>query len=118
VEHFPVPALAPMTGRKQACITGKMPYDDGSNSSPNGTRKQSSGLASLVQAEKLMQIAFILPCTMLIGWGAGWWVDKHFHQDWATITGLVFGLVAGMVSVVRMALAAGGPTKGSTRGGK
>jgi ATP synthase protein I len=92
--------------------TSRVPYDDGSHSGSNGERKQSSGLASLVQAEKLMQIAFILPCAMLVGWGAGWWIDKHFHQEWATIAGLVFGLVAGMVSVIRMALGAGAPAKG------
>ena len=92
-----------------------MPYDDGSHSGPDGQRKQSSGIASLVQAEKLAQIAFILPCAMLLGWGAGWWIDKHFHQEWATITGLVLGLVAGMVSVIRMALGAGKP---AVKGGK
>jgi F0F1-type ATP synthase assembly protein I len=74
---------------------------------PDAGRKKSAGIASLVQAEKLTQIAFILPCAMLVGWGAGWWVDRHFHVEWATITGLVIGLIAGMVSVVRMALGAG-----------
>jgi F0F1-type ATP synthase assembly protein I len=73
------------------------------------TSRQSAGIASLVQAERLMQIAFLLPCAMLIGWGAGWWVDNHFHTEWATIAGLVLGLVAGMVSVIRMALGAGNP---------
>jgi F0F1-type ATP synthase assembly protein I len=70
-------------------------------------RRDSGGVASLVQAEKLMQIAFLLPCAMLIGWGAGWWLDHHFQMHWATIAGLVFGLIAGMVSVIRMALGAG-----------
>lgn len=69
--------------------------------------KHSGALSGLVQAESLMQIALVLPCAMLIGWGAGWWVDDHFHSQWATLAGLVLGLVAGMVSVVRMALSAG-----------
>ena len=69
--------------------------------------KGSSGLQSLVQAEKLMQIAFVLPCAMVIGWGAGWWVDHHFHSHWATITGIILGIAAGMLSAIRMALAAG-----------
>jgi len=82
--------------------------------SDSGSRKGgSSGLASLVQAERLMQIAFILPCAVLIGWGAGWWIDDHFHTHWATIAGLMLGIAAGMVSAVRMALAAGNsPSKG------
>ncbi len=74
------------------------------------------GLATLVQAERLMQIAFVLPCALLIGWGAGWWVDHHFHWHWATIAGLILGMAAGMVSVVRMALAAGAPP--ANRSGK
>lgn len=69
--------------------------------------KQSSGLASLVQAERLMQIALVLPCALLIGWGAGWWIDDHFHTHWAAIAGLILGIAAGMVSAVRMALGAG-----------
>jgi F0F1-type ATP synthase assembly protein I len=77
--------------------------------------KKSSGLESLVQAEQLMQIAFILPCAALIGWGLGWLVDRQFHSSWATLAGLIFGLIAGMVSVIRMALSAGNPP---TRGGK
>jgi ATP synthase protein I len=75
--------------------------------STKSSKGSSSGLQSLVQAEKLLQIAFVLPCAMLIGWGAGWWVDNHFHTHWASIAGLVLGIAAGMVSAIRMALAAG-----------
>ncbi len=77
--------------------------------------RDSGGVASLVQAEKLMQIAFVLPCAMLIGWAGGWWVDHHFSTHWAMIAGLILGLVAGMVSVIRMALAAGNPPAKRTK---
>jgi F0F1-type ATP synthase assembly protein I len=63
-------------------------------------------MRSLVQAEKVMQIAFVLPCAMLLGWGLGWCVDHYFHCSWATVVGLVLGLVAGMVSVIRTAVTA------------
>jgi ATP synthase protein I len=87
------------------------------NGSSGGRRDRSSGgLQSLIQAEKLMQIAFLLPCALLIGWGIGWWIDHHFHTHWATIAGLIFGLVSGMVSVIRMALSAGNPN--SNKGSK
>ena len=90
-----------------------MPENPGSN----GSRpRDTGGLSSLVQAEKLMQIAFMLPCATLIGWGLGWWIDRHFGTHWATIAGLIFGLVAGMVSVIRMALSAGNTSR--PRGGK
>jgi ATP synthase protein I len=64
------------------------------------------GLHSLVQAERVMQIAFVLPCAMLFGWGLGWCVDHFLHVGWATIVGLVLGLIAGMVSVIRTAVSA------------
>jgi ATP synthase protein I len=68
--------------------------------------KRSSGLQSVVQAERLMQIAFVLPCAMVVGWGAGWCVDHFFHTSWATFAGLIFGIIAGMVTAIRMAMAA------------
>jgi len=83
-----------------------MPFNNPSPDSRTPAKK-SSGLASLVQAERLMQIALVLPCALLIGWGAGWWIDDHFHTHWAAIAGLILGIAAGMVSAIRMALAAG-----------
>jgi ATP synthase protein I len=73
---------------------------------PDSERKpqKSPGLHSLVQAEKVMQIAFILPCAMVLGWGAGWCVDHFLHTHWATFAGLIFGIVAGMVTAIRMAM--------------
>ncbi len=65
-----------------------------------------SGLfAAWVQAEKLMQIAFVLPCAAFIGWLAGVWLDGRFHQTWIDIAGIVFGSVSGLVYVVRLVLA-------------
>jgi len=80
--------------------------------SGRGSGKDGGGLSSLVQAEKLMQIAFLLPCAALIGYGIGWWIDHHFGTHWGTIAGLVFGLIAGMVSVIRMALLADNTPRG------
>jgi ATP synthase protein I len=76
---------------------------------PQDGLSRSSFTSSLVQAERLLQIAFILPCAMLIGWGAGWWLDHHFHMHWATLVGLIVGIAAGMLSAIRMALDAGNP---------
>jgi hypothetical protein len=70
-------------------------------------RKTSAGLEGLVQAEKLMQIALLLPSSALIGWLAGAWADNHFHHSWIGIAGCVFGGISGLVYVVRLALASG-----------
>jgi ATP synthase protein I len=80
-----------------------IPEDKSRSQSPRGG---SGGVNSLVQAERLMQIAFVLPCAMIVGWGAGWCIDHFFHTSWATFTGLIFGIIAGMVTAIRMAMAA------------
>ena len=67
-------------------------------------KKFSSGFDSLVQAEKLLQIAFVLPSATLIGWAMGAWADSHFHQRWIAIVGLFFGSISGLVYVIRMAM--------------
>jgi ATP synthase protein I len=74
-------------------------------------RKQPSGLSLYVQAEKMLQIAFVLPCAVVIGWVLGAWADKWLHQSWITIAGVVLGCVSGLVFVIRMALAAEKSTK-------
>jgi F0F1-type ATP synthase assembly protein I len=80
-----------------------MPYND-----PIPERKTKSkngvGLQSLVQAEKLMQIAFVLPSAMIIGWLAGAWADTKLHQSWLTIVGIILGCTSGLVYVIRLAI--------------
>ena len=80
-----------------------MPYNG-----PIPERKSNSkpgvGFQSLVQAEKLMQIAFVLPSAMVIGWLAGAWADNKLHQSWLTIVGVIFGCISGLVYVIRLAM--------------
>jgi ATP synthase protein I len=75
---------------------------------PDGQREpggRSSGFAgSWAQAEKLMQIALVIPSGVLIGWLGGAWLDKHLHQSWIGLVGIGLGSVAGMVSAIRMAM--------------
>lgn len=54
--------------------------------------------------ERLMQIAFVMPASLLVGWLFGYGLDKLFHQHWIYIAGLVFGFVAGFVEVIRSAM--------------
>jgi len=82
--------------------------------------KDSGGLATLVQAEKMMQIAILLPSAAFIGWLLGAWADRALHQQWIGIAGIVFGGISGLVYVIRMVLSAsnddGKPGKGSGSG--
>jgi ATP synthase protein I len=66
--------------------------------------KPASGIESLVQAEKLLQIAFMLPSSVIVGWLLGAWADSKLHQAWMTIAGLILGCVTGLVYVIRLAM--------------
>ena len=44
-------------------------------------RRDSGGLATLVQAEKLMQIAILLPSAAFIGWLLGAWGVGTYRQN-------------------------------------
>ncbi len=78
--------------------------------------KPSGLFGAWVQAEKLMQIALVLPSAAFIGWLAGAWLDSKLHQSWIGIAGIVFGGISGLVYVVRLALAAGRNQENGDRG--
>jgi ATP synthase protein I len=61
--------------------------------------KKKGALGELVKAESMIQLAIALPAGCLIGWLAGAWLDKHFHQGWIAIAGIVLGAVAGFVQI-------------------
>ena len=75
---------------------------------PNpGGKKRSETMDTIVKAERLTQIAFVMPAAVLIGWGGGALLDKWLHQSWIYIVGVIFGSIAGLVEAVRQALRAG-----------
>jgi len=76
--------------------------------------KSSSGIETLVQAEKLMQIAILLPSAAFIGWLAGAWLDGRLHQSWMGIAGIVFGGISGLVYVIRLVMASGSDSGSGT----
>ncbi len=85
-----------------------MPYhkpipDDGKRNSDSGGGLF-SGLQSIVQVEKIGQIAFILPTAAVIGWLGGAWLDGYFHQKWMTLTGFMLGCIAGISSAIKLAI--------------
>lgn len=82
----------------------------------NSHGKASGIVSAIVEAEKLIQIALVLPCAAFIGWLAGAWLDHRLHQSWVGLVGIVFGGASGLVYVVRLALAAGKGSNGASDG--
>lgn len=65
--------------------------------------KRSAGaLGTLVRAERLMQIAFILPTAVCVGWLLGYLLDRWLHQHWIFLPGILLGCVAGFVEVFQI----------------
>ena len=89
------------------CINSKTMSAETPNSGGKRSDGPGRGLSALVQAEKLSQIAFVLPVSVVVGWGAGVLLDKWLHQHWIYIVGLILGSIAGLVEAVRLALRAG-----------
>jgi len=56
-------------------------------------------LGDLVKAESMVQLAIALPAGCLIGWVVGSWLDRHFHQEWISIAGIVLGAVGGFIQI-------------------
>jgi ATP synthase protein I len=71
---------------------------------PKGRSKGASLVSSIVQAEKLVQIALILPCAAFIGWLGGAWLGSRLHQPWIVAVGVALGGAAGLYYVVRLAM--------------
>ena len=63
-----------------------------------GGRKGGS-LGDLVKAESMIQLAIALPAGCVIGYLLGAWLDRHFHQTWIGIAGILLGAVAGFLQI-------------------
>ena len=85
-----------------------------SNPNSQPEPKSSGMIKAWVEAEKLMQIAILLPSSVFVGWLFGALADRWLHQSWIGIAGMVFGGVSGLVYVVRLAIT----TEGESRTGK
>ncbi len=71
---------------------------------PNPNRKAFSSNArdTLIKADHMLQIAFILPAAAFVGWLAGAGLDLWLHQHWIYIAGIMLGIAAGFVQLFRM----------------
>jgi hypothetical protein len=76
------------------------------DSNPRG--KGSVLVNSIVQAEKMIQIALVPPCAGFIGWLGGVGLDKLLHTHWIATAGVVFGILAGLIGAVKLTITMAG----------
>ncbi|HLK67540.1 MAG TPA: AtpZ/AtpI family protein [Bryobacteraceae bacterium] len=60
--------------------------------------RKKTGAARAVEYSGL---AFILPASTFVGYGIGYWLDRHFGTTWLKVLFLILGSVAGFVSLIR-----------------
>jgi len=70
----------------------------------SAARKGSGAVRTIVRAERLTQIAFILPAAVLVGWLLGAGLDKWLRQHWIYLVGIILGCVAGFIQIFRLVL--------------
>lgn len=60
----------------------------------------------LVQAARYSEMGFIIPAAAFVGLLLGKLVDHWLGTHWIYIAGVVLGIIAGFVEMIRMAMAA------------
>jgi ATP synthase protein I len=66
----------------------------------NNSEKKSFWL----QFARYSQLAFALPAATCVGWLVGAGLDHWFHTHWLYLAGILFGIAAGFVELIRTAL--------------
>jgi len=57
-----------------------------------------------VQLAEYSQLAFVLPACTVVGWLVGAALDRWLHMTWLYLAGLLLGIAAGFVELVRTAM--------------
>ncbi len=58
----------------------------------------------LVQLARYSQLAFVLPACTVVGWLIGALLDRWLHTTRLYLAGLLIGIVAGFIELVRTAM--------------
>jgi F0F1-type ATP synthase assembly protein I len=57
-----------------------------------------------IQMAKFSQLAFVFPAATVAGWLIGVALDRWLHTTWLYIAGLIVGIIAGFVELIRAAV--------------
>jgi ATP synthase protein I len=57
-----------------------------------------------LQVGRYSQLAFVLPAALVVGWLVGALLDHWLHTTWLYLVGILLGIAAGFVELIRTAL--------------
>jgi ATP synthase protein I len=77
--------------------------DDGmANDQPTTPNDDGGGNKNFfVTLARYSQLAFVLPACTVVGWLVGVALDHWLHKNWIYLVGLIAGIAAGFVELVR-----------------
>jgi ATP synthase protein I len=76
------------------CPTDPEPKND------NSDRKENFW----VQAARYSQLAVIFPAALVVGWLIGSALDRWLHTTWLYLAGILLGIAAGFIELIRSVL--------------
>jgi F0F1-type ATP synthase assembly protein I len=77
-------------------------------SGPSTSRRANSEKRSfIITLARYSQLAFVLPAATFAGWVLGALLDKWLHTSWLYLAGLLLGIVAGFVELIRTTMKSG-----------
>jgi ATP synthase protein I len=57
-----------------------------------------------VQAARYSQLAVIFPAALVVGWLIGTALDRRLHTTWLYLAGILLGIAAGFIELIRSVL--------------
>jgi F0F1-type ATP synthase assembly protein I len=75
--------------------------DHSSENEPSESENEKK--SAWVQLAKYSQLAFVFPAATFLGWLAGVALDQWLHTTWLYLLGLILGIIAGFVELIRAA---------------
>jgi len=76
-----------------------MPADEPGRDTGNSGKP--SDKTNWAQIGSYAQLGFVFPAATVVGWLIGAGLDKWLHTTWLYIVGLLLGIVAGFVELIR-----------------
>jgi ATP synthase protein I len=73
--------------------------DDGAGNDDKAKSSGKSPLRDLAKAESMIQLALAVPVGCFVGLLLGAWLDRHFHQHWMSVAGMLLGAAGGFIQI-------------------
>ena len=78
-----------------------MAEDEPKSPAPDGKGEGGPPRNPWAQIARYSQLAFVLPAATVAGWLIGAALDRWLHTGWLYLLGLIIGIVAGFVELIR-----------------